>query len=779
MNTLSEPNNETKLESRNISVTSSIRLCRERFPEMRFAPEWRAALPRLDRRLTLPNLTSAGAPSEIRPRLFQNLCAGAFPYPRYLRTGGIVAEREFKLVRLENQRFSLTVAPEMGGRVLSLFDRTLNTQLFWQPPVLRNAAIGLAGAWMVGGMEFNAFRYGHLVCGQSCLLAEEVELAGGWRGIRLSAVDEMFHAAWSVILVALPDQVAMRIRLENLNDCPVPGYWWTNISVPAHNDTKLFYKPGPVLHHGTLRNEFVLEQWPMLHGRDWSEWINHHEVISAYLLEYGSDYFGSCDRQSGVALAHHTDRQTCRGRKLWSLGSHYDNVVWLSRMGEPAIGSYVELQCGRMPTQIESDLLAPGQIVEWTESLTSFAWGGGHPAAPDAGFNAFEKQAAEAIQPSARAIADSGNWRVLSARVLVAEDERLAASRTAVCFPEKIDGALANAVCERGWVAGPGWAKALLRLSRMGQLGSSGELALAVAELDMGDGESAQRRLRKLVDSPTPEVRGWANLILALTLRHAGSNEGALPHFQAAAADLSANLDAVNVVHDVFVLAGAIDAIRALWQSVPESLRQSDAGRYARAQLAFLRGDYAGARALLTAPMYSIGENAFNPWMLWKEAHLAEALVDHRDGRQAAAAQLLTAGGEAAPQFSLGRSEPLANLDLFYYRWRLASERDQELLAETLAGWLLRAQAFPSTTDAAYLVRVATECAHPSAMERLQAIALWESEAHDIDLWAAHPLHQAVMSAVRGLARAGWERLCAHWLYRPRAEFELGKLENG
>jgi hypothetical protein len=755
------------------SLTSTIRLTRERLLELPFTESRRAALPRTDLAGKLPFMSSAGSPPDIRPRLLKNLFSTAFPYPRYLRAQAELREQDYDVVHLENGRFSLKLVPGLGGRVLGLYDHVLDTELLWQPPALRNAAVGLAGAWFVGGLEFNAFRYGHLAYGLSCLLTEEVELAGGWKGVRISAVDEMFNASWSATLVVLPDQVALRLRMENHSDAPVPGYWWTNIAVPANNRTKLFYHGGLALHHGVMRNEFISETWPHLHGRDWSEWTEHHECISAYLVDHGSDYFGHCDRGTGFGLAHRADRQVCRGRKLWSVGAQYSNAVWMSRMGEPNIGSYVELQCGRLPTQIEADLLAPGQVVEWTESLTGLAWTGDPAWENDAAFASFENAAAKAMQGSAKAVEDPANWRVVSERTLVAEDERLAASRTAVFFPGEIDKQLADKVCSRGWVAGPGWRKALARLAKAQPLAPACELALAAAELDSGGIEIARRSLVGLAQSKDAEVRGWASLLLAQIFQRLKDDAGALPHLRNVAAELGADLDATVLIHDMFVAAGRAEEAQKLWGPATGELRDSDAGRFARSQLAFISGEYAATRSLLSAAMPSVGENAFAAWTLWKEAHAAEAFAHWKEGNRESASRLLALAAEAAPQFSLGRDEVVECRDLLYYRWWLARARGQELTADTFAGWLRPARAFPSTIDAAYLARFAADAAHPSATDRRRDIERWEAEAHDIDLWTFHPLHQAVMSVLREQAREGWERLKRNWLYKPRAEFEL------
>ena len=758
------------------SSASRVRITREALTELAFPASPRAALPRTDFAGRLPFMSASGAPPALRETLLQNLHSTAFPYPRHLRASGVLDEREYDIVHLENERFSLKLVPGLGGRILGLSDRSLGTDLLWQPTALRNAAVGLAGAWIVGGIEFNAFRYGHLAYGQSTLLTEEVQLASGWKGLRIGAVDEMFDASWSVLIALLPDQVAMRIRLENHGEKPAPGYWWTNIAVPAHNRTKLFFHHGPVLHHGVMRNELIPETWPVLHGRDWSEWTEHHECISAYFTAHGSDFIGYGDRGTGLGFAHRAPLDACRGRKLWSLGAQYSNAVWLSRMAEPGISSYVELQSGRLPTQIESDLLAPGQVLGWTESVTGLSPGRDIARDHQAAFTAFESAATQAMQPSARAVEDAENWRVVSARTLVREDARLAVSRRAVFFPAQIDRRTAGEVCAQGWVAGGRWRRILADLAAREPLPPAAELALAAAEFDAGELETAAQRLGDLTASPDSMVRGWANLLLAV-LHHKlrGKPEAAWPHARAAGAALAEDPDALNTIHEILFAAGRTLEAAELWNHAPAAHRESDAGRYARAQLAFAAGEYRQACDLLAAPMLSIGENAFAAWMLWKEAHLAEALALWRTSELGGAMRRLTLAAEAATQFSLGRDESEECRDLLYYRWLLARERGQELAADTFAGWLRAARAFPSTVDAAYLARFARETEHTSAGQRQKEIVRWQDGAHDIDLWNIHPLHQAVMHSLNGSARAGWEKLRSHWLYRPRAEFELGR----
>ena len=62
---------------------------------------------------------------------------------------------------VETDRWRITVCPDLGGRILGLTDRQLSRELLWQPTAFQFAPIGLPGAWLLGGIEFNAFRFGH------------------------------------------------------------------------------------------------------------------------------------------------------------------------------------------------------------------------------------------------------------------------------------------------------------------------------------------------------------------------------------------------------------------------------------------------------------------------------------------------------------------------------------------------------------------------------------------------------------------------------------------
>jgi len=47
------------------------------------------------------------------------------------------------------------VLPELGGRIFSGLDKTDNYDFFYRQHVIKPALIGMAGAWISGGVEWN------------------------------------------------------------------------------------------------------------------------------------------------------------------------------------------------------------------------------------------------------------------------------------------------------------------------------------------------------------------------------------------------------------------------------------------------------------------------------------------------------------------------------------------------------------------------------------------------------------------------------------------------
>jgi hypothetical protein len=629
------------------------------------------------------------------------------------------------MVTMENQRFRLVICPELGGRILSIVDREAGGELLFQPPMILSRTIGLAGAWHVGGLEINAFRYGHLVQGNSTLRTRLVQLACGVQAVAFTAFDERAECSFTCTIALLRDRVALRIVLENHSKVAQNGYYWTNIAVPAHPWFHILLPPGPILNHGAGRPGFTDSPWPIIDGMDCRRWMMHHQVLSAYAYAPEGDWMGGSDLRNGRTIVHRALRRDCAGRKLWSLGSADQDRIWFDNgVGEPAMGSYVELQSGRCSTQTHADLLPAGSRTEWTEEIfgMNHVPAGGDPRREYTKF----KQAATRSLDAAVPVRSRDFWRVVGAgHTLVEADERQSLSERIVTGPEMVTAADARQVLTRGWVGGACWIQRLEQL-----LQEQGEdpllsLGASVARIDLhGVSDPGLRSLAARPDA----VGAWAAYVESLCL----DTERALPLLRRAHA----------IVPEARVIAAAyaqrcLDArllSTAGGVATRGCLQGTEEARAILAEIDFLESRWARVRVHLEAPFQSYGEGQMRLWLMRKEVDVVEAMEAFHQRRDAGAAlELLHEAARTRPQFGIGRDESMWWGDVAFYRWAVMALSGQTEAARLACTQLLRypAAQVPTaigTSVGAYALRMAMLVGAPQARRWGGECARWHAE---------------------------------------------------
>ena len=453
------------------------------------------SMPRLNHHEDMISMAAtSGVPPELLP-MHRNMWTSSFPYRKAADYPGHFEVREVPVVRLEDESARVTLLPSMGGRVLELFDRKLNRQLFWSPPSLRLANLSASGPWAIGGIEFNAFRASHNVHGISTVEARRITLKNGNTAVGIGAFDELFGCSWEVMLTLVEGTLVTRMTLRNNSGKDQPClYWWTCIAVPVQWRDRVMLAPGNFLNHGMTRQGYELEQWPIVSGVDWSQWLHQHETTSGYLANTRSDFMGYRNEKEGWSFIHRADRTICRGRKLWSLGSQGVHHIWWQTLAEPNWIPYSELQCGLLPVQPDAGVFDAGKTIAWTETFAAMP---GASTAPTyaANFADFEQRGQEKTGAGWAAWNDPGFWHIKESEVLVPSDARLDISRKLILTGSLSDAEIAQAV-EAGWVGGESWIRLLA--GKQAQLAPTARLALAVALINQNDFVTARRQLEPL-----------------------------------------------------------------------------------------------------------------------------------------------------------------------------------------------------------------------------------------------------------------------------------------
>ncbi len=68
---------------------------------------------------------------------------------------GKKVDKTYTAVYLENEYIRIGVLPEIGGRIFEGVDKTNNYNFIYRQHVIKPALIGLIGAWISGGVEWN------------------------------------------------------------------------------------------------------------------------------------------------------------------------------------------------------------------------------------------------------------------------------------------------------------------------------------------------------------------------------------------------------------------------------------------------------------------------------------------------------------------------------------------------------------------------------------------------------------------------------------------------
>ena len=88
-------------------------------------------------------------------RVYQGAEGYIYPYPLYDVMTDKVVNKEYEIVKLNNNYVSIGVLPEIGGRIFQAEDLTDNYHFFYTQTGIKPALIGMLGAWLSGGVEWD------------------------------------------------------------------------------------------------------------------------------------------------------------------------------------------------------------------------------------------------------------------------------------------------------------------------------------------------------------------------------------------------------------------------------------------------------------------------------------------------------------------------------------------------------------------------------------------------------------------------------------------------
>src|SRR2546425_8447320 len=144
-----------------------------------------------------------------------------------------VETKGYRAIFLENEYLKVTVLPEMGGRLYSLYDKLNKREVFYRNRVVKYGLVAVRGAWISGGVEFN-FPDGHTAVTVSPVASTTRENPDGSATVIVGDLDLVSGMHWEVALTLRPREARLEQQVTLFNPTALPHlYWyWANAAVP-------------------------------------------------------------------------------------------------------------------------------------------------------------------------------------------------------------------------------------------------------------------------------------------------------------------------------------------------------------------------------------------------------------------------------------------------------------------------------------------------------------------------------------------------------------------
>ena len=295
-------------------------------------------------------------------------------------------DRTYHAVRIENRYLRITVLPELGGRILEAVDKTNGYPFFYRQSVVKPALIGMLGAWISGGVEWNVFHH-HRASTFMPVQSAIAENPDGSRTIWVGETERRHRMRWVVGITLRPGRSYVEVSVRMLNRTPLSHsvLYFANPAVHADEDYQVLFPPDVAW--TTFHAKVDYSPWPIARGRfmgtdyapgtDLSWWKNHPKPVSFFVYRSDLDFFGGYDHGRRAGVAHVADHETVPGKKLWEWGNGPDGRMWDEILTD-ADGPYIELMAGGYSdNQPDYSWIAPGEAKVFRQTGTRSGSSGG------------------------------------------------------------------------------------------------------------------------------------------------------------------------------------------------------------------------------------------------------------------------------------------------------------------------------------------------------------------------------------------------------------------
>jgi Domain of unknown function (DUF5107) len=299
-----------------------------------------------------------------------------YPYARFDGYTATGTDQRWTMVKLENDYLTVMVAPGIGGKVWSAYDRINHRDFLYHNPVVKFRDVGLRGPWTAGGLEFNFGVIGHA---PTCATPVDYILrhdADGGVSCCIGALDLPSRTEWRVVIRLPRDQAAFATEASwrNPTDFHQSCYQWMTAAAEAADDLVVSHPGHHYLEHGGRA-----QTWPLDGaGHTLSNYRDNAfgDAKSYHVVGAQAEWFGGYFANRNAGYGHWSLFGDKPGQKVWLWSLSREGGIWRDLLTDPPAPQYIEMQSGLMHSQADDSssatpfkhaALEPGAALQWSE----------------------------------------------------------------------------------------------------------------------------------------------------------------------------------------------------------------------------------------------------------------------------------------------------------------------------------------------------------------------------------------------------------------------------
>lgn len=308
-------------------------------------------------RITIPTyLTGEPEPNPIfyDGRGSQGAQGRVYPYPLYDRLTNIKSNQVYTVVYLENQYVRIGILPEIGGRLFEAIDKSNGYNFVYRQHVIKPALIGLIGAWISGGIEWNIPHH-HRATTALPVQYQLEDNPDGSKTVWVGELELRQRMRWAVGYTLRPDRSYLQCSIRILNRTPFSNSMlcFANVAVHVNDSYQVIYPPHTQFVTFHSKHEFTT--WPVAttryagedftRGVEVSWYSNHVAATSMFAWNCQDDFFAGYDHGRHAGIMSVADHHIVPGKKFWTWGTGPRGRMW-DKILTDSDGPYIELMVG-------------------------------------------------------------------------------------------------------------------------------------------------------------------------------------------------------------------------------------------------------------------------------------------------------------------------------------------------------------------------------------------------------------------------------------------------